>query len=1360
VRINLEDENMNRLSKSKRNALRHFDNKNKDLKPDLKAVSEAIGTILLLAISVSLVGVLAMWVESLPEQTPTVEVDMEATMEDFANHIVRIDHNGGDDLDLSQIEVYVKVDGVTKEIYQFHNSKLTQFADGYWSIGENWTRNIGSLHNWNISTPEVTLVIIDINADRIILSDNVQRTGELGNLPDLKISEEDIDFRYQNETLRDGDWVNITARVFNFGSSDAASVIVRFFDGSNIISNNNDDYCFIGSIPIGSYRTVEINWTPTFFGLRTVNVKVYTIQLETNYMNNHASKKLEIEPTIPRITGPNLEIEDILFNPTTPTHGDWVTITVVVKNVGDEEVPMGRTINLTLWDEEGYLLTKAVMFKFNTTLTDNITQYETMQPPFIYNSQTTFGGKTKIKAEITVDITESRYDDNYMDKYIQILPTILLVDDDGYFESYSKEDVSSYMDAALQLAVGSGQFDIWWVKGTDGPKFSSGDKPLRNYDIVIWMTGYQTVDTLTISDQKAISLYLENNGKLWLIGMNTLEDLRIQAGYPAGTTTSFVRNYLGVDKYNITGTPQLLYGVHGENLTEGMQLNTTNLVKAKDNGINLTLRQSTINSSIDGILGNDEVLGIDGNMSLKYYNQTDNFTFKVVYFGWEFASIIDMINRNNLTSQILKWFGWELEIGTDLAISSKGFSDSSPNFMDWITITASVRNNGPNDLTRVRVDFFIVDSAGRETRIPEYGTFEPVDNPQYLFMKSGDDTPVEKKWLAVDVGRHTFKVVVDLEDEIEEVSEENNDDFYSPLFVTQLYIGYTILVVDDDNSTNNGGSNINATSEITSALTELGYFYDTIVVPGAPLPGIGPNITVMKHYNTVIWCTGYEDVNTLLLSDRENLTHYFTRGFPEADFLGETRMNAWVIGQGILDDLGGPGPAMSPATSSFIYRYFRVKGYSTESSTLSKYLDGVNGDNITHGVKYPMIDSLLDEADTITPTNDAKGIFWQDEKHTKLNALRYNSSNYNIVFMPWIYSLINDSTTVDLVDESYKSELMYLILRWFQYPDERFELKTSAIDIELSSYNPVLGSSYIIKTDVYNLGINDTNAIVRFLDGETVINTKSIFVPSNGNSSTEVIWSPLFAGYRDICVAVDPENDTKEVFDVLNNNATIDDQIVYFFFDDLENGSSNWNHDSTIMLINAESPLEYMDKPVFSDVNSSWDYSESYGYMVNSTEYHSYNNSFFTYEPLGAKNKVALDIVLTLDTSGSMGGTPISDLRTAATNFINNKLLDARDRVAIYTFRNEAPYRSSAFTSCDTAGKTALNNIISGLTASGYTPIWDTIGTATNYILTQGSTRIPIVIAMTDGEDYGNEGGEDGSETYCPWHEWGTGQQR
>jgi parallel beta-helix repeat protein len=130
--------------------------------------------------------------------------------------------------------------------------------------------------------------------------------------------------------------------------------------------------------------------------------------------------------------------------------------------------------------------------------------------------------------------------------------------------------------------------------------------------------------------------------------------------------------------------------------------------------------------------------------------------------------------------------------------------------------------------------------------------------------------------------------------------------------------------------------------------------------------------------------------------------------------------------------------------------------------------------------------------------------------------------------------------------------------------------------------------------------------------------------------------------------------------------------------------------------------------------------------------------------------KIPVDVVLTLDTSGSMSGQKISDLKTAAINFVNHSYITAEDRIAIIDFTTSTTLQP--FTICNSAGKNILRSKIENITAKGGTPLWDKIGSAMNYIETYGSDREPIIIAMTDG-------GDTSSSNYAPWHNWSAGKK-
>ena len=157
-----------------------------------------------------------------------------------------------------------------------------------------------------------------------------------------------------------------------------------------------------------------------------------------------------------------------------------------------------------------------------------------------------------------------------------------------------------------------------------------------------------------------------------------------------------------------------------------------------------------------------------------------------------------------------------------------------------------------------------------------------------------------------------------------------------------------------------------------------------------------------------------------------------------------------------------------------------------------------------------------------------------------------------------------------------------------------------------------------------------------------------------------------------------------------------------------------------------------------------------------------------------------LDVVLVLDNSGSMrnsngsGGMMWDDLEYASTTFIDTLADD--DRCAIVSFNlqgsNEDAKQYSTFLQMDnvytdpwsaytSTGRNVSKHIITvddgnHLTEiSGqpncWTPIWDSIGMAIQYALNNRRTdAVPLVIAMTDGDDWGIGGREFGSETYCP----------
>jgi subtilisin family serine protease len=102
--------------------------------------------------------------------------------------------------------------------------------------------------------------------------------------------------------------------------------------------------------------------------------------------------------------------------------------------------------------------------------------------------------------------------------------SILLVDDDGggKYETF-------YVQALQSLGYA---FDVYTVPlGSDGPAFAK----LTNYKLVIWLTGGESENTLTSTDQANLQSYLDNGGRLFISGQDI--------GFDIGSS-NFYQNYL------------------------------------------------------------------------------------------------------------------------------------------------------------------------------------------------------------------------------------------------------------------------------------------------------------------------------------------------------------------------------------------------------------------------------------------------------------------------------------------------------------------------------------------------------------------------------------------------------------------------------------------------------------------------------------------------------------------------------------------------------------------------------------------------------------------------------------------------
>ncbi len=118
-------------------------------------------------------------------------------------------------------------------------------------------------------------------------------------------------------------------------------------------------------------------------------------------------------------------------------------------------------------------------------------------------------------------------------------------------------------------------------------------------------------------------------------------------------------------------------------------------------------------------------------------------------------------------------------------------------------------------------------------------------------------------------------------------------------------------------------------------------------------------------------------------------------------------------------------------------------------------------------------------------------------------------------------------------------------------------------------------------------------------------------------------------------------------------------------------------------------------------------------------------------EPLAAE-RAPLDVVLLVDTSGSMRGEPIVHARDAAGAFVD--MLAPSDEISVVSFAS-----SVAVVSGFTSDKALLRQVIAGLEARGETALYDGIRRSAALLAERGN-RDAVIVLLSDGGDTASSG--------------------
>ena len=1239
------------------NELKRLARKRMGLRKNGAGVSEVLGDILLVTVAIVVVGSIAAQVVNVHKPQGNRTVDFEARLD--GNDLV-ITHMGGPTLQNRDTAIYIVEGGLL--------SKNLKIQDGFtgthlvWKIGEAWRCNISTEITHAQATKQPMYVQIIDTAKNQILLEQVLLGGAGGkSFPDIGFEAGSLGF--SSPRPDGGQAIDISIKVVNFGPLDVTNVEVRFYDDTTLIGVNKS----IANLPRagqpGSKVTVKLNWTTTYLGRHIINAKVVPKINETNLANNYISTKLNVGFGINLdFTKPNLVVTKFSTSKDNPRTKETVTLKANIGNTAKIQAT-GFTLK---WGDvfQGVNTTMSTTVHVgNITYVNDIDLTYDWTPPrggthhlWVHiESVLPSGEDARADADPVIDA-----DWGYLD--VQVMPRILLVDDDMAGKGTTR-DTATYMKESLK-AVGVG-FDTVTVGAGDGPQYSGTGVVLQNYDIVIWQTGYESTTTLTTSgstsDVSNLQKYLDNNGSLWLIGQDVTNDLFNNGG---ATGKNFLKTYLHVSSQTLdVALGPAVKGNSNCPVTKGMDMNTT--VPA-----NLTASPDQLNPDVNSIAAMDNAT--HKNVSLLY-----NKSYKVADFAFEFAQIKGMSERAILAYKMLLWFNATVFFkGDDLAVSEVTVTPTAPHYKQVVSITAVIRNNGIHSMKDIKVAFKDV-YMGIETLISpnindRAGNRPVYDNPMNVNMTAmGGMNITLKYWVPEKTGYHQIKVVVDPNDVIQEIDESNNE-FVSDLMSTNIYVDSITLLVDDDQTVSGV---YNTTNTVRTTLDYLNYKYEVITVPNAGTDG--PNLNNLTKYNNVIWSFGNASGvgTTFRPNDMANLKSYLT-GY---------QGNLWVIGQNFLDDTGPRNNV------SFRRDLLGVSNTLTRGVLTPSTLIGVKNNNITHGMRYAAAKTFgtAYDADTIAPAAGAEAIF------TNSTGAGYGTAFHNTTGVDYKVAVTTFEFSF-ITDKEDRREFAYMLFHWFGQSDKRIELRVTWEDMYFAKdmvaptpfgiIKPVLGNSYVLQAKVWNAGNTPAGALVRFLDGSTVISSASIYISAStydasgqmvlGSELAEVIWSPLFAGNRPISVKVDPDKNIPQTNDpksstgeALKKNNNISRYLeVYFFYDDMESGTAFWNHETTLLNINGETPIEYLDslRPISTNVISKLN-STTGQWTQLFDDGHTMPSSFYAKEPIDLNaTKITLRVGICIEDSAEIKTKDPSYLRLkAAWDFINNTM-GPGDQVTIY----------------------------------------------------------------------------------------------
>jgi len=1124
-----------------------------------KGVSEVIGTLLILAITVTLFSSVFYYVSTIPTPTPQVyssfsynyNINTNSTMD------LTVTNTGGQALMLSstQLMLVFQNNKGTKVITHMLSEKnfSSQINSSYFGVGKSFT-----YHSWwdNVSgityLTTIYVYLIDKQNSQIVWYTVLQ-----GSLPTVKV----VGFSYLPSPLKANSTQSVT------------------FNAFVIYNQNNKVLPNVNLTIVGVVKSLKLIYSSpmTFTGNTVLNLKtgIYTVYVNATLNNTQSSYKSVIN-VVSGYSSNILKVTSITFTNPNPVHGSNDGITVTVYSTS----PNTETFRLYYNDT----------FRGNTIpmqiSTGNPSPYFTIAPftsMIITATWLNIGGSGAAAGlhTITVNIALSPNSPPVtvqgLSTNITVLPKILLVDDENVPVNSPSSVFNFYTSMFLYIdyPVDTEIIGYNQLASTSG------------YDLVIWITGYSSQGLSQNQANQIISLANSGVSILFISSSPSSYSYLSSSGWFQYTYTSLNNGsiyFTKIGNYNININGTLTPSSYGNNVIYFYSSSFKTLSYYKNN-VNVTGIYSTLSSGA-----------------------------KVVIIGFEFSRLY-VYQQDIIMNKIMLWLSnITIRTGNDLALLDMRISNPNPLFSQPVNLTFYVANFSPVNLTNIDLEVLIDNQPinGQPLYhinfIPGNGSYVTVNvtwtagspgphtiyayvNPYHTITEVNYNNnglpPVVLN--VINVRFSTLVVWIhgsnDKNNNITSVTSALSNMGVSYVFLN-YYVGsnqnppnltnpaskfyfmnYNLVILDFNSTAYSLDSNL--ANAIISYLTNKNitkFPYSLLFLGEYAGYAINSNTTIKNYLylNNIVLTpiTGNVKFNTYLFGNNTNAQN----------------LNLGFFGTNITRGYG------------LVYKF------NNEITTLSCTYPYSMNILINSSKSYGVLENISNLMVGIIPLS-IENIVGIIQNHTTNTPYSPSSSSSSIL----TYSPPSSAR--------YTQNLFMLnLLLSFKYAINKPIPEILSCDINVSSQYVTLNNYYLINGIVRNLGFVGVNIILQSYEEQSLFSTQSIYLPPVSAVKFQVLWKPNYASSPspEILRFVLVGN-----FQKLPMQEALIFQKVYFLYN---NGSTlqNWKHYNVLQYISGE-PLFGLSGYVYSDIQTNWYNVNFYRNDRTSINYGWTTNDYFSY---------------------------------------------------------------------------------------------------------------------------------------------------